>query len=207
MKPLPLALAIASCLTLGSCALLTRSKDNLSTYTLRPIEHPALASMPTFSAHITSVSIPGYLDRSELVARANPNQLDIRRRAAWGDDLQTDIGQTLAANLRSLLGTNYIVARDSNLARRDDALRIDLEITRFEPLENTSQVELSGLYSIRQSYSPQPARILSFSIILPQPQTQTAQPTNTLISVEGMNRALDELSLQLAKALINRSSE
>ncbi|QQL44523.1 PqiC family protein [Sulfuriroseicoccus oceanibius] len=204
MKTLTTLLALGSCLLLGSCALLTKTSDKRAIYTLRPIEHTPLATMPTFSAHVTSVSIPGYLDRSELVTRSSPNQLDIRHRAVWGDDLQSDIARTLATNLRSLLGTSYIVARDSNLARRDDATRIDLEINRFEPLPGGRQIEFSGLYSLRQSYSPQPARILPFSIILDQAQA-SATNSATLMSVETMNAALDELSLQIAQALIDRS--
>lgn len=198
-------LLIPALLLLGSCALFTKSKDRRTVYALRPIEQSAMTSKPTLSAHVTSVQLPGYLDRSEFVARASANELDVRDHHIWGDSLEQEIARVLAANLRTLTGSSYIIARDSNLPRRKGTFRIDLEITSFEPTPDNAGIEFNGLYSIRSDYDPQPVRIHSFSINVPQQAPATTKDNITGHSVEAMNSALDELSVEITKALISRS--
>ena len=196
MKPLSLLTLSIGSLALSSCALLTKSEDKRTYYAFRSTAGEQIAKRPALSAHVRSVTIPGYLDRSELVSRTTPNVVDIRDRFLWAESLDNEIARNMAASLRSLLGTSKIVALDSELAELGKGYRINLEITRFE-LDTGNNVVLEGIYAIRNREASGDDTHKSFRF------TKSGASNETAI-VAAMNACLDELNRDVARKLADR---
>lgn len=185
---------------LSSCALLTKSKDERTYYAFRSSSATTIANRPSLEAHVRSVSIPGYLDRKQLVARTTANEVDVLDHFLWAESLDKEIARTVAANLRQLLGSSQIVALDSELAPRSSGWKIDLEITRFE-LDQNNQVILEGLYLVEQRDATAKSRNQSFRFTAHVATTGDRKAT----VVAAMNTCLDELSQDIARTLAKRA--
>src|SRR4029077_11154982 len=53
--------------------------------------------------------LPGYLDRSELVTRVEPNRVEYSGVARWAAPLRASVPRVLARDLMLLLGTEQVV--------------------------------------------------------------------------------------------------
>jgi hypothetical protein len=82
-------------------------------YTLTPLptqtqtEKVVINEKSKFIA-IGPVEIPEYLDRVEIVTRAEPNQLVISEFDLWGGSIKTDISRVLVENIGSFLAGDGI---------------------------------------------------------------------------------------------------
>jgi len=191
---------------LSSCALFTKSKDKRTYYAFRSSSATAIANKPSLEAHVRSVSIPGYLDRTELVARTTANEVEVLDRFLWAESLDKEVARTIAASLRQLLGTSQIVALDSELAPRSTGLKIDIEITRFE-LDQNGNVILEGLYLVNNRDADEKNRNQSFRFTAPvaiSVADKEATEARKAIVVAAMNTCLDQLSLDIARTLAKR---
>ena len=192
---------LISSLLLSSCALLTKSKDERTYYAFRSTSVSPIGSYSALSAHVRSVSIPGYLDRTELVSRTTANEVDVMDRYLWAESLDKEIANNVATSLRHLLGSSQIVALDSELATRGSGHKIDIEVTRFE-LDRDGNVLFEGLYRLSKhsTLEDSAGRNQAFSFTAPV----SATVENNAAVVAAMNTCLDELSLDIARALANR---
>ncbi len=184
---------------LSSCALLTKSKDERTYYAFRSSSASPIANKPSLEAHVRSVSIPGYLDRTQLVSRTNANEVNVLDRFLWAESLDKEVARTVAASLRQLLGTSQVVALDSELAPLSTGLKIDIEITRFE-LDQDGNVIFEGLYLIANRTDTEKGRNQSFRFTAPV----TTSVDQKAAVVAAMNSCLDELSLDIARTLAKR---
>lgn len=192
---------------LSSCALFTKSKDKRTYYAFRSSPASTIANKPSLEAHVRSVSIPGYLDRTELVARTTANEVEVLDRFLWAESLDKEVARTVAANLRQLLGTSQIVALDSELAPRSTGLKIDIEVTRFE-LDQNGNVIFEGLYLVDDRDGDEKSRNQSFRFttpaVIPIDEEKEAGKGRETIAVAAMNVCLDQLSLDIARTLAKR---
>jgi uncharacterized protein len=80
---------------------------------------------------IGPVTIPDYLDRSEIVTRSSRNQLTLAEFDRWGGSVATDINRVLAENLSLQLasqGVSVVMWRTTAPVR----YKIPISFTRFE---------------------------------------------------------------------------
>ncbi|MBW2709254.1 MAG: membrane integrity-associated transporter subunit PqiC [Deltaproteobacteria bacterium] len=79
-------------------------------YLLSPLPAPSLETgdtqnqQPT-TIRVDAVTIPGYLDRDEIVTRVNENEIHLADLNQWGESLRGSLTTILALNLSRLLPT------------------------------------------------------------------------------------------------------
>ena len=82
-------------------------------YTLSPISVPISSEKTILHDKnkviaIGPIEIPEYLDRIEIVTRANEYQLMISEFDLWGGSIKTDISRVLVENIATLLGIDNL---------------------------------------------------------------------------------------------------
>jgi uncharacterized lipoprotein YmbA len=78
-----------------------------------------------------NVTVPEYLDRTEIVQRVGANELKSDDGAQWGEDLSVDATRVIAENLESKLSSFDVVMLPSR-ARRMMVYEVDVGLTRFD---------------------------------------------------------------------------
>jgi uncharacterized lipoprotein YmbA len=76
------------------------------------------------------VSIPGSVDRPELVVQVAPNQVEVDEFDRWAAPLDDAIARTVAGNLAVLLATPEVAS--APLANFAPAYRVTIDVQRFE---------------------------------------------------------------------------
>ena len=94
-------------LTFTSCSVLQPVKDTAIQHVLEALvpDRNLTATRPAMA--IGRPALPGYLDCSQLVTRAN-GTLKVSRHDLWGEPLDTGISRVLASNLSRLTGSMNI---------------------------------------------------------------------------------------------------
>ena len=78
----------------------------LDSVAVEPLEEGAPAE--PISVSVGPVSIPGYLDRPEMVTRQSDTQLQIAQSDRWAESLDSGVARVLAQNLNPLLGDGKV---------------------------------------------------------------------------------------------------
>lgn len=94
-------------------------------------EAPPVAAAPTYGVSVGPVNVPETVDRPQLTLQVSANQVAIDEFHRWAEPLAGGIAQTVAANLRSLLGTSRIVAAPGPTGGQPQ-YRLALNVVRFE---------------------------------------------------------------------------
>jgi hypothetical protein len=121
------AFNVCAMLALTGCA----STPPSSFYTLSPVTDAA----PTLTdgelgVGLGPVSFPGFLDRPQIVTRADGNRLTIDEFHRWGGTLQDDFMRVWGENLGRLLGTSRILVLPSEIRYPLD-VRIAADVLAF----------------------------------------------------------------------------
>jgi uncharacterized lipoprotein YmbA len=140
----------AACMTaaaLVACACST--PQPLTLHTLMPADL-APAQLPTLAIELLPVGVPAALDQQPIVLRQGAGELRLLERERWAAPL----GEELRSALAVLLG-RALAARDvSGLPRPPDALRIKVEVRRFESAPG-SHALLDADWSVARGAEPQ----------------------------------------------------
>ena len=92
---------------------------------------PAAATGATPRVLVGTVSMPEAVDRTAMVIRVGPNQVDIDDANRWAEPLKAALPRVLAENLRRELGsTNVYSSRQAGVPAPD--FRVGVEVQRFE---------------------------------------------------------------------------
>lgn len=130
-------------LELGGCA----ADKPTRLYVLSALaETPGTVSPQGLALGVGPITLPKYVDRSQIVARINGNSLAQADFDQWGGDLNDNITRVLAANLSNLLETERI----SLYPWKDRApieYQLTMDVTRFEQ-DNDGSTVLSAFWSI-----------------------------------------------------------
>ncbi len=84
----------------------------------------------TISLGVGPISLPAYLDRSELVFQSGPNEFQIPPNVSWAGSLPENIAAVLARDLQAQLGAREILAYPWP-AGRAPRRRVALDIRQF----------------------------------------------------------------------------
>ena len=137
------------------------------------------------------VTLPGYLDRSELVTRLSENQLAVSEIERWAEPLRDNVLRALSENLvRMLRPDDYVSYPWYESARVDYG--VSVEFTRFEA-DSTGSVTLDADWRITSGH-PQVTLYRGESLI----QESTSAAT-TDRSVAALSRALARLCDEIAR--------
>ena len=130
LYPGPLLRAAAAgttTLLLAACG----STAKESFYTLSAPPPVEAAAQATITLVVGPVTVPEAVDRTPMVVRTGPNQVDIADLHRWAEPLKAAIPRVLAAHLaRELPGARVSASRQSSGG--DSDYRVVLDVSRFE---------------------------------------------------------------------------
>ncbi len=92
---------------LGAC--LGPRADPSAYFLLAPVPPPAAEPPLDVSIGLGPITIPGYLDRLQIVTRLSENEVAVSEVDRWGEPLAGNVARTLESNLATLLpGSSYV---------------------------------------------------------------------------------------------------
>ncbi len=96
------------------------------------------ASASGLSVAIGPVTLPSYIDRSEIVFASGPNEFQIPSNALWIGSLQENIARTVASDLGHLLGSSNV--RASREAGFKPRYRVALDLRQFHGISGQEAI-------------------------------------------------------------------
>jgi len=155
----------------------------------RPAPARAHANGPVIGV---AVSVPEYLDRTDIMERTSANELKPNYDAQWGENLAVTASRTLSDNLATLLPSDDIMMLPSRSRRRFD-YQVNLDLTRFES-DPQGVSTLAGRWSISDAEGVEKA---SGHVL----RTEQAAGTGYDAMAAAMSRNLAAVSSDIANAL------
>jgi uncharacterized lipoprotein YmbA len=183
-----LVLALTACVNIGP-----GTPPGAPTYVLEPTVPATRLDALGVAVGLGPVTIPGYLDRNEMVSREAANQLRIDPRHSWGAPLDQEVQRVLGENLSRLLASDRVIVWPWS-RHREIAVRIPVQVLQFEPVAGKGVV----LVARWEMLSPDAARVL-----LTQ-QSEIVEPiaeAGPAPYAAGMSRALAVLAGQIAESV------
>ena len=117
---------------IGGCAASPPSDFFIMTPMTGADTRPAATSAgEPLSLIVGPVSIPEYLNRTQIVTRAGTNRLNVNEFNRWGGSFTPNIARVVAQNLSAILGTDdvFVFPAEDTVAPR---YRIILSLTQFD---------------------------------------------------------------------------
>ena len=111
-------------------------------------EYYRLSAEPSASTHggnssvtlgVGPISLPAYIDRSELVFQSGPNEFQIPPNVSWVGSLQANIASALAGDLQEQLGAREVLVFPWP-AGRAPRRRVALEIRQFHGISGSDAI-------------------------------------------------------------------
>ena len=120
-------------------------------YVLNPVEYKAplvtgMESLSFLSVEITSLRLPQYLEKPQIITRSHQNQLRMAEYHQWGGNLRKDMTRVLAQNISRLLATPDVAMAPFRPSPAPD-IRVDVEVMQFEA-DDTGQVKFSAQWRL-----------------------------------------------------------
>lgn len=138
------------------------------------------------------VTVPGYLDRPQIVTRQGSDELNIADFDRWGEPLQESVPRILAEDLSALLQTDRISVFPWSISR-PIAYQVVVDIARFDGVDGGAVV-LEARWRIVDSADKE--------LVLKRATLSEAIGGRGYGAVVGaMSRALGALSRDIATAL------
>jgi hypothetical protein len=103
-------------------------------YTLAATEQPALGSLSAtapLTVGLGPVSLPGYVDRPEIVTRASPYRVDVAEFDQWAEPLVDKFPAVLVTDLAALLPGDRVIGFPPLMPTPVD-LQIEVTVSRFD---------------------------------------------------------------------------
>lgn len=181
---------------LAGCTLLSPVPDKSRFFLLTPI---AQAGAPASQQNtrglvlgLGPIKLPDYLDRSEIVTRADSNRLQFSENDHWAEPLKNNFTRVLSQNLSSLLGNLQIVNFPWYSSTHID-YQIAVTVDRFE-CEGQGNARLAARWSIND---PASGRILD------RGESDLSAPAGggTDQQVAALSQTLGNFSRQIATAV------
>jgi len=166
--------------------------------TFYQLEEPASTQLSGLERGIAigvgPVNLPAYLDRPQIVTRAEAHKLRLSESNVWAEPLKESILRVIAVNLSNMLQTTRIF----RIPRRDRAIplayRVDLGIARFDG-KLGGDAQLVARWTLYKGQSEE-ALLTRVSIIA---EASGGEGYEKMISAQ--NRALQALSREIADAV------
>jgi hypothetical protein len=194
MKPL---LFSAATLLLAACGVLRPVKDASTNYLLDPLVPERAISGSSPAIAIARPSLPGYLDRQQLVSRAADGRILMNSFHLWAEPLDAGISRVTASNLARLANSLNIQPVESFVTLDYDRL-LEIRIARFEP-DASGDVVLECTWKL-QPVSGRVSDPHVFRTRVPAGGPLPAMQAQTPV-VAAMNEALARLAREIARAL------
>ena len=165
---------------------------------LAPEAAKSPAESPGISLGIGPVTLPGYLDRQEIVIRVAQNQINLAENDLWAEPLEENFSRVLSQNVAAILRADRVNAYPWAIDKKP-VYQVEVEVLRFEA--NTAQeVQLSARWTVRNSGKKDSLRYRETRLSRP------AKARSTDASVAALSEALGDLSREIAAAIESMES-
>ena len=139
------------------------------------------------------MTLPGYLDRQEIVIRVAQNQINLAENDRWAEPLEENFSRVLSQNVAAILRADRVNAYPWPIDKKP-VYQVEVEVLRFEA--NTAQeVQLSARWTVRNSGKKDSLRYRETRLSRP------AKARSTEASVAALSEALSDLSWEIAAAI------
>ena len=145
------------------------------------------------SIGIVPVTIPAYLDRSQIVTLQSKNKVQLADFHQWSEPLKDSVARVLAENLSKLLCTEYVVTFPWQ-GNRPIQFWISVDINHFEGTLGKT-VHLSALWIIHQGEDKRVVMTEAFE----SREVLEGESYETMVSA--MSNLLEALSRDIAKGV------
>lgn len=190
---------VGSLLALAGCTSFSAQPDPSRFFTLSALSQAEggmekrTIQPPPLSLGIGPISLPGYLDRQEIVTRIAQNQVRLSEYDRWAEPLEEGVGRVVSQNVASILSAERITSYPWPTERRP-LYQVEIEILRFET--NTSQeAQLAARWTVRHTAKKDLVRYHDTRL------SHTAPERSTAASVAALSQVLADMSRQIARAI------
>lgn len=140
----------------------------------------------SLSVGVGPVTIPGHLDRPEIVTRTGRNTIAVNEFHRWGDSLTNQFKNSLVMNLSALLKTPGVVLYPWERAITPE-YQVIVRVLRFE--DGGQGAELDALWQVKDTKTDKSILARRFSVVIPfDGSGLDAYVTAQTTSVEGLCR-------------------
>jgi len=162
---------------------------------LRPVEDiaPAPAQTGELAVGVGPLSLPGYLDRPQIVTRTGPNRLALAEFDKWAEPLKDSLPALIAANLGVLLPSRQVYLYPWPRSAEVD-YQITVDVLGYERTPD-------GRCTLEARWSIVDRRTHATRETLHRRYTTQVQGADYAAIVAAMNAALTDLSRDLADTL------
>jgi uncharacterized protein len=182
-----IGLGIGAMLTIAACG----SPQN-AYYTLNQTPPPNAASGLSHTVALDNVSIPGELDRPQIVVGLDENRVDVREYERWVEPFDGMVRRTLAEDLRARLGPGRLLEKPDK-----DTLLLSVTIDAFG--RQGERVVLRGRWTVKDQKDGPAVPSHNFEQALPlDPNAQMPA------TIAGMSRLLGQFSDEVALSIGGR---
>ena len=181
--------AVALIAMLAGCG--SSPKENFFTLS-GPQTPPPAATASSISVYVGPVSVPEAVDRTAMVLRTGPNQVDIDDTNRWAEPLKSAIPRVLAETLMRELGTPRVMASRAGTPSVVD-FRVAVEIQRFD-----SSLEQGATLDALWSVTPAKGAAARTGRTFAQEPSASRDPAGVAAA---HSRALARLARDIAAAL------
>ncbi len=194
MKRMTRSIATASVASVALIGLLAGCSSPKSRfYTLDPDNTVERASTATpIRVVVGPVTIPDLVDRPQIVTRVSANEVKVNEFARWAEPLKSEISQVIAADLRTMLGSDQVTVFDTG-SNAMPAWRVCVDILSLDS-EPAVAVSMDALWTI-QPPGKQPA-IAGRSVVR---EAVASDGFDAIIAA--LNRALASVSRDIATSI------
>ncbi len=191
--------ALALMLLLGGCTVLAPQKDDTRFFVLMPVQDGATPAAGKASHPLTiglgPITIPAYVNRSEVVTRMSDSELKVSDTDRWGEHLDTNVSHVLASDLAGQLGTQQIVSYPWPVKNPVD-YAVSVAFQRFERTAD-DHVVIEANWTIRDGKDEKIIQSGTTSINDP------SGPDNAS-AAQALSRGLAQVSRQIAQVIASR---
>lgn len=182
---------------LNACGVLSPVKDASVNYVLDPVIPARQATRPSPAIAIARPSLPGYLDRQQLVSRSTDGQILMNGYHVWSEPLDVAISRVTSVNLSRLTGSLNIQPVE-NFITLDYQTLLEIRISKFET-DPSGQVVLECTWKL-QPVVGAVANTRQFTTTVPVIGGVVANQPQTA-RVNAMNEALARLARDIHRSL------
>jgi uncharacterized lipoprotein YmbA len=139
------AFAVAALVVLGMLVTSCASKPS-HFYTLESVATAGDGAPASYAVLVGPVTIPGSVDRPEMVVQVAPNQVELLEFDRWAAPLADSIARAVAGDLTKLLGTPRVAT--GPLGNFTPDYRVTLDVQRFDAIPGEG-VQLDTVWVVK----------------------------------------------------------
>ncbi len=144
------------------------TSPNPTLYTLAVVPGPARTGAPR-RIEVRSISLPRYLDRSQIVRSTEDFRLDVMGNDWWGESLDSMMGRVLVQELLQRLPGSIVFPENGAISSTPDA-SVEVNVQRFDA-DRSGAVVLTAVIAVLRHGETAASRTVRFSVMPAAPGT------------------------------------